>query len=294
MEQKFTPDDGHIHQYLDGQCTWCGAPPDSDAPPGVIEAVPGTVTEVTIDMAELMKQARVFHVKEPKIGAPDGYETRPQTLMAFAINITEDAEIERFAGEAQKVLGWAKTLEITGGTSAKLVAGELRSISMLRRGVDLRAKDLIAPLADVLKDMKADLQKVTAPLAEADMIGRTKVTQWDAQQKKIQRDAEEATRLAAQAAEAARKVTDAGGEAPDLSEIEPVDIPADRGPLRPDSGGTVSMIDHWSAEVTDKQSIPSEYMEPNMQMLNMLARQRKGSDPIPGVKWVNNPTPSVR
>ncbi len=279
MEQKFTPDDGHIHQHLDGQCTWCGAPLTAV----VSDKMDRTITEVTETVMEFNEAVTLNH--EGVIVA---------THEKFMVAVLTDKAIKSFATEAVRVLAWAKTLEITGGTTAKKVAGDLRSISILRRNVDARKKELLAPLSDALKQMKVDIATIEAPLAEADMIGRTKVTQWDAQQKKIQRDAEEATRLAAQAAEAARKVTDAGGEAPDLSEIPIVDVPADRGPLRPDSGGTVSMVDHWSAEVTDKQSIPGEYMEPNMQMLNMLARQRKGSDPIPGVKWVNNPTPSVR
>ena len=300
---NFRPNDGHVHQYLDGICAWCGAPPADNPLVALAEGAreagaevtevtmeaevfatdPDTVTEITVDMAEMLKQARVFEV--------DG---RAATIMAFSIRPLEDAEIERFAGEAQKVLDWAKTLVITDGTSAKLVAGDLRSIAMLRRGVDLRAKDLITPLANVLKDMKEDLKKVTDPLAEADQIGRMKITRWDAAQRLIKDAAEHATRLAMEAAKAAAKVVDAGGEAPDLSAIQPVDIPELQKRIRPDGGGTVSMVDHWSAEVTDKTLIPSSYMEPNMQLLNLMARQQKGNNPIPGVKWVNNPTPSVR
>ena len=300
---NFRPDDGHVHQYLNGICAWCGAPPADNPLVALAEGAreagaevtevtmeaevfatdPDTVTEVTIDMQTMLKQARVFTV--------DG---RPDTLMAFSIRPLEDAEIERFAGEAQKVLEWAKTLEITDGTSAKLVAGDLRSIAMLRRGVDLRAKDLITPLADVLKDMKEDLKKVTNPLAEADQIGRRKVSDWVRSQEEAKRAVEEANRKAQEAFDAARELRDKGEESPDLSTLELHTVPAAPAMIRPDGGGTVSMVDHWSAEVTDKSQVPSEYMEPNMQMLNLMARQQKGNNPIPGVKWVNNPTPLVR
>ncbi len=146
---KFLPDDGHVHQYLDGICTWCGAQPadnplvalaegareagaeiterwfgpPAEAVSGVQEYEP-SVTVLTLSMKEMLTQARIFEV-----------EGRPDTIMAFSIRPLEDAQIEHFAKEAQRVLGWAKTLEITDVTSAKTVAGDLRSIAMLRRGV---------------------------------------------------------------------------------------------------------------------------------------------------------------
>ncbi len=99
---------------------------------------------------------------------------------------------------------------------------------------------------------------------------------------------------AAESAAAAGRVTAAGAEAPDISAIQPVDRPADRGPLRPDAGGTVGMVDHWGAEIVDEDLIPREWMQPHLTKINLEARERKGGKVIPGVKWVNNPTPSVR
>lgn len=290
---KFLPDDGHMHQYLDGICTWCGVAPDP-----IVEDTSNEDIE-----REVVNDEAIRDLANPLIALAEGAEEAgveiTETVMSathtgFMVAVLTDVAIQNFVFEAQRVLKWAKTLEITDNASAKAVAGDLRSIAILKRNVADRTKELLTPIHEAYTQMRADLATVAAPLVEADKIGRQKVTDWDALQRQIKLDAEEAVRLAAESAKAAARVTDAGGEAPDISAIEPVEVPEDRGPIRPDSGGTVSMIDHWSAEITDKHSIPSEYMEPNMQMLNLVARQRKGSDPIPGVKWVNNPTPSVR
>ncbi len=292
---EFLPDDGHIHQYLDGVCTWCGAPP-ADNPPAegareagvkVTEKVLSTDGKVELGPNEAIRMdANGMHFAPMPEGTPGSHAQ-------FMVAVLTDGDIRRYATEAARVLKWAKSLEIVDNASAKLVAGDLRSIANLRRDFAKRKTEILAPLKGALKLMQADIATVEAPIEEADKIGRQKVTDWDAKQRQIKADAELATRKIAEAAELVRKVTDAGGKAPDLT-VETVDIPADRGPIRPDSGGTVSMVDHWSAEVTDKHSIPTMYMEPNMQMLNLVARQQKGNNPLPGVKWVNNPTPSVR
>ncbi len=272
MAHKFLPDDGHMHQYVDGVCTLCGPPPNSIIPDTSNE---DAVTMAAADMAGAGGVVVATHEK-------------------FMVAVLTDEAIKGFAAEATRVLEWAKTLEITDNTTAKKVAGDLRSIAILKRNVEARKRELLAPLTDALKQMKLDIATIEAPLAEADSISRQKVTEWDAKQRQIQRDADDAIRLAAESAAAAGRVTAAGADAPDISAIQPVDRPADRGPLRPDAGGTVSMIDHWSAEIEDEDAIPRNWMMPNAQKLNLEARQRKGTRPIPGVKWVNNPTPSVR
>ncbi len=334
---KFLPDDGHIHQYTDGTCEWCGKT-EADATgdrahsvkqggalvheghsEGLHEGHPSLI-EYTVDEriateeivedtsnedieAEIVNDEAIRDLANPLIALAEGAKEAgaevTETVMVathvkFMVAVLTDESIRHFAAEAARVLEWAKTLEIVDNASAKLVAGELRAIAILKRGVTDRTKELLAPMTDALKQMKDDLATVAAPLAEADKIGRQKVTDWDKLQRQIKADAEEATRKIAEAAALARKVTDAGGEAPDLSAIEPIEVPEDRGPIRPDSGGTVSMVDHWSAEIEDEDLIPRHWMMPNMQMLNLEARQRKGTRPIPGVKWVNNPTPSVR
>ncbi len=306
---EFLPDDGHIHQYLNGECTWCGAPPADNPLVALAEGAREAGAQVTETSFTVTKWEGEEHVPVPDPGstailaAPIAamleagcvFEVSGQTytLQAFCTLPLADIDMTKYAAEATRVLEWAKSLEIVDNASAKLVAGDLRSIAKLRRDVDQRIAELMARISNARKQMIADLATVSGPIAEANQISRQKVTAWDAKQRQVKADAEEATRKIAEAAALARKVTDAGGVAPDLT-VEPVDIPEDRGPIRPEGGGTISMVDHWSAEVTDKHSIPSEYMEPNMQMLNLKARQCKGSDPIPGVRWVNNPKPSVR
>ena len=260
----------------------------------VVKAYEPSVATLTVDMADMMKQARVFHVKEPKLSSPVGFETRPQTIMAFSIRPLEDAWIEHFAAEGQRVLEWAKRLEITDNASARTVAGDLRAIAALGHGVMERSKELMAPIMGVVADMKKDLATIALPLAEADKLGRQKVSAWDTLQRQIAADAREATRLAGESAEAAARVVAAGGQAPDISAITEIEVPAERGPIRPDSGGTVSMVNHYSAEIENEDLIPREWMTPNMQKLNLEARQRKGGKAIPGVRWVNKPSPSVR
>ena len=43
---------------------------------------------------------------------------------------------------------------------------------------------------------------------------------------------------------------------------------------------------NWRAEVTDFNLLPKEYTLPDMQTLNALARTKKGTIAIPGVKWI--------
>ncbi len=309
---KFLPDDGHVHQYTDGRCEWCGAPPADNPLIALAEGAKEAGVEVTetsfgeddprilADNPAGTIRLDEFRAVSPEIAAALGIEeagaggTALVTHANFMVAVLTDETIKGLATEAQRVLAWAKTIEISDGTTAKHAADTLRSIALMRRNAATRTKELLAPMTDALKQMKDDLATIAAPLTEADQIARLKITEWDALQRRIKADAEDAVRLAAESAKAAARVTDAGGEAPDLSAIEPVEVPADRGPIRPDSGGTVSMVDHWSAEIEDEDAIPREWMQPNLSKINLEARQRKGGKAIPGIKWVNNPTPSVR
>ena len=50
----------------------------------------------------------------------------------------------------------------------------------------------------------------------------------------------------------------------------------------------------WSARVTDVAQIPREYLVPDMQALNALARATKGKSTIPGVEFVATESLAVR
>lgn len=56
----------------------------------------------------------------------------------------------------------------------------------------------------------------------------------------------------------------------------------------------VSMREVWSAEVIDLDKIPREYLLPDMNALNALAKAMKKESPIPGVKFVKTLVSSVR
>ena len=56
----------------------------------------------------------------------------------------------------------------------------------------------------------------------------------------------------------------------------------------------VSMREVWSAEIEDITKVPREYLIPDMNALNALAKAMKKESPIPGVKFVKSISSSVR
>lgn len=71
-----------------------------------------------------------------------------------------------------------------------------------------------------------------------------------------------------------------------LEQAEDVHVEAQVVAPKVEQAKGASFRDSWSAEITDVEKVPREYMEINIQALNRVAQAMKGAIKIPGVKFV--------
>lgn len=139
---------------------------------------------------------------------------------------------------------------------------------------------LLNPLLNAEKDYKRlminyDNQKEAEAKAEQDRLQKLADAE-AAKQKKILDE-----KIAR--AEASGKLEKAEAFQAQKETIIPIQAPVIAAQINNPSG--VSYRDNWSAEVIDVNLLPSEYMLPNLPMLNAIAKSTKGSIKISGVKF---------
>lgn len=183
------------------------------------------------------------------------------------LTITNDAEYER------------------GGDILKDIKARIKAVKDYWKAPKAAAQAAHKTLVDREKQM-------LKPLEDAETTVKKTMLAYTTEQQRRQK--EEQARLAALAAEAEQQ-GDADGaafmrEMMDAAEPEQVQTAAAKG---------VSVLTTWKARVTDPKKVPAyfdgyELREINMTALNGLARQYEGGLDIPGVKFYQDETLSVR
>lgn len=107
----------------------------------------------------------------------------------------------------------------------------------------------------------------------------------DAKDLAAQGRAEDA-RLSEETAKKATEDAELASEAAEQIEDEPIVTPSVQIESRA-AGLGFGMIDNWKALIIDVDLVPREYMIPDMESLNRLAKAKKGKNPPGGVEFVN-------
>ena len=201
----------------------------------------------------------------------------------------DDQSVVALYAEAQKLLEYANSRVIATIEDAKLATSDLSLISRLRKAMEAKRKDYLAPFQEHVKEVNAAYQTLMAPVEEADKVTRNKWTAFTNEQARIKAEQERINNLKMQAAEAEAKLN-FGEIKESVNLVEVITAPK----RIVTETGSAGMRASWTYEVVSFKDLPDEYKLPNTSMLNSLAKSIKDSRTIPGLRIFNQPGLTVR
>ena len=199
-----------------------------------------------------------------------------------------DVEVLSYFKEALKLQKYAESRVIATVENAKEATDDLSVIAKLKKAMEEKRKDYLAPLKAQTEAIRDTYNYLMAPVLNADKITRDKMLTYDAEQRRIRAEQEEINRLRI---EAARKEMELKGE---LTEsVELVEVAPEVKPVSTNLG-TAGQRDNWKWEIIDHLLIPREYLVVDNAQLTAIARRHHDKKQIPGVRFYNEPTIAVR
>jgi hypothetical protein len=165
-------------------------------------------------------------------------------------------------------------------------------IKALRDEAEAHHRPVIDAAHKAHKAALAALQRIDGPLAEAQRILGAKVTAYQRECQRIEREEtarrqrEENERAEKEAQQAALDAIDQGAS---MEEVEAIAVPVPMpvvAPPAPKVSGISKPTPRYSCEVTDQKLLPEEYKIPNQTLLDSLARSLKTLFKVPGCKLV--------
>jgi hypothetical protein len=232
---------------------------------------------------------------------------------------TTIATKDSISAEAQSWASRARTLQIIDRESCTNASLLLRSVKTLRNQV----QDWFAPHIEAAMETKRKAEsarkaladerdKMEAPLAEAERILKHALLAFEAEQERTrleeeqrlqaeaQREAEAVTLAAAAALELAAVASGDAGmlqESRDILE-QPIEAPVVSVAVQVPKVQGVTYRDNWKAHRDiDVKALalavasglaPSAFLVPDVTAINQFARATKGTQPIAGIRWMND------
>jgi len=199
----------------------------------------------------------------------------------------EDMEALGYFEEARKMLEYAERRVIKTLEDAKLATDDLILISKLKKAMDAKRKEKLAPHEAQLKAIRDTYTYLMTPILEAERITKSKQVAFLQEQERIQREQEEINRLREEASQKQKELT---GE---ITEVETVEVSGatERVSTTLASSG---LTDHWVFEVVDFAQVPDTYKVIDNALLTAIARKHHDTKPVPGVKFLNKPYLATR
>lgn len=170
------------------------------------------------------------------------------------------------------------------------------------KGLQKRIKDTFDPIVKAAKathtEAVAKRKEHLDPAMAAEKIVKDKLIVYTteqqrlecAQQDKLDRQAKTEEERKKKALEERAKKAEEQGKTDKAAELrekkEDVQVAAPIAAPRVETPKGITYRENWYAEVIDKTKIPMEYLEPNMPMLNKMAKAMKDQITIPGVKFI--------
>ena len=213
-----------------------------------------------------------------------------ETSTLVKIDPKKDALVMAYYSQAGTLLEYAKSRNIATIEDANAATNDLAMIANLRKALDKRRKDYLAPFQEHVKEVNGIYQTFMASVEEADRITRVKWQAFMNEQARLKAKQEEINNLRI---EATRKEAELSGTG-EIKE-ETVLIPVIEAPKKTKTEmGTAGQKANWVYQITDFALLPDAYKLPNTAALNALARSVKDSRAIPGLRIYNEPTVAVR
>ena len=206
--------------------------------------------------------------------------------------ITE--EMEKLENSALTVYETSKEIEIQNDLQYSHEADHLKGVKGNAKEIETKRKELVKPFQEATKNLNAFFKKPLDLLKNAETNIKRAILAYDAkleeeriaEQKKIDDLAEkERKRLA----KLANKQEAAGNvEKAEETREKAVSVPVQVA-NKPISIKGISRRDNWIFVITDPDKIPREYMIPDEKKLKQVATAHKGTHPVPGVIFKNEP-----
>lgn len=209
-------------------------------------------------------------------------------LTAIELRPGEDLTVRGYHQEATRMLQYAEARVIKTIADAKLATDDLSLIRKVKKAMDDKRREYIAPADKALKEIRETYTFLMVPILQAEKITKEKQTTFLKEQAEIKRKQEEINLKRMQAAEEEMKLTQELSQPVDL--IPEIVVPER---IRTDLG-TSGLTDHWVYEVVDMALLPDSYKLINNGLLNDHARKHQDTQPIPGVRFYNDPYLATR
>ncbi len=203
------------------------------------------------------------------------------------IIIAPKETVEKLEVEGEELVREAKELTIISQATYEACAELARTAKAFQREVEKVWKEPVESAHRAHKAALAAKKKQLDPYKTVERICKTAMAEWDREQRRLAEERarkaeEERLRLAAEAEEK--------GNVAEVDIILNAPATIVEAPERP-SG--VVYVDNCKAAVVDLDAVPREYLVPDMQMLNRLAKASKGKNPPTGVRYYNDRTTRI-
>jgi len=199
-----------------------------------------------------------------------------------------DLEVGALVIEAEKILSYAKTRQVTTTEQAKNANDDLSIISGIKKRMDTCRKQYLDPINAIKDQLINTFKDIMSPILEADKITRDKMLSYDQEQRRIRAEQERINTLRL---EAAQKEMELNGELSESVNLVDVIEPAKR--VSTDMG-TSSVRDNWKYRVVDFALLSDEYKIEDSSMLNAVAKKHHDTKKVPGIEFYNEPIIAVR
>lgn len=216
-------------------------------------------------------------------------ETTSTPTSLVKVNPESDVEVKSFYAESLKLQKYAEARVVATGEDYKLATDDLTIIRRLKRALEEKRKDYLAPFQDHIKEVNDAFKRLGEPILLADKFTSDKMLAFTVKQNLIRQAQEEINRKRMEAAQAEMKLKGELSETINLVEV----LPEQQKTIRTDVG-TVSQRDNWKYEVVDFSLLPDEYKEPNIALLTRVVKASKGQLKINGVRIYNEPILATR
>jgi hypothetical protein len=193
--------------------------------------------------------------------------------------------------EAAGLLDYAKKRVIASNADLKPATDDLAIILTCRKAMEARKAEIVGPMRAELDQFYQAFNDLMAPVLEAEKVTKSKVAEFDQEQR---RKAAEARRIEDEKARLAREEAALNGTGEITVPLETAPSPPPVPERTRTDMGTMYGRDNWKARVVDFKALPDEYKLPNEPLLNTYARTHKGEGSIPGVEFYDDRIVTVR
>lgn len=222
----------------------------------------------------------------PKLG---DREPNPPLESEIAFRPGEDMVSRGHYWEALRVLTIAELRVITTANDNYLANLDLNLITKLRKAMEAKKKELLAPHKQSVKDITDTFAFLMTPIMQADAHIRQQMLAWNAELKRLEREQEAINQLRIEAARKEAAINQGAISEPlELIDVKPV------APNTKTDLGTTTTVDCWKFEIVDLALLPREYMVPDTSMLNTTAKSHHDKKVVAGVRFYNEPIIQVR